>query len=167
MYGLFLNLLTWERLRGVEVRNLTDAHIRDESMLFERTKGSNANIAAWNDRLRHIVDLSISKRATIWKRIGRPVPFKPDQRYLVVSYSDGNPIKRSAWQSTWRRFSKLAIDQGITSSDQYFSLHDMKRRGVTDTEGTRDERKDAAGHRTNAAFDRYDFTIPVVKPSSD
>ncbi|PPV04052.1 hypothetical protein XbrCFBP1976_21415 [Xanthomonas bromi] len=45
-----------------------------------------------------------------------------------------------------------------------FSLHGLKQRGVTDSEGNRGDKQDAAGHVSPSTTDRYDHELPVVKP---
>lgn len=46
-----------------------------------------------------------------------------------------------------------------------FSPHDLKRKGVTDTQGTGAEKKDAAG-LSEAMMKTYDKSVPTVKPSA-
>lgn len=41
-------------------------------------------------------------------------------------------------------------------------LHDLKHRGVTDTEGTRHDKREASGHREEQMMDVYDLSVPIV-----
>jgi len=50
----------------------------------------------------------------------------------------------------------------VITAEQRISLHGLKRRGVTDTPGTKSEKRDASGHATEAAFRLYDFDVPIV-----
>lgn len=52
------------------------------------------------------------------------------------------------------------------SQEQRFGLHDLKRRGTTDTKGTRADKQEAAGWKDQDMVDIYDFSIPVVSPTS-
>jgi hypothetical protein len=45
-------------------------------------------------------------------------------------------------------------------------MHDLKRKGITDTPGTRHEKQDASGHRSSSMLDVYDLSVPVVDPAS-
>jgi hypothetical protein len=55
----------------------------------------------------------------------------------------------------------------VITAEQRFALHDLKRRGITDTVGTRAEKQEASGHRDPKMMDVYDHSLPVVSPSAD
>ena len=80
---------------------------------------------------------------------------------------NGGSLKRSSLDTTWQRMITDALRSGAITPEQRFSLHDLKRKGITDTEGTRADKQDASGHRTEAMLDVYDHSRPVVKPSRD
>ncbi|MFC3657958.1 hypothetical protein ACFOPN_20505 [Xanthomonas hyacinthi] len=48
--------------------------------------------------------------------------------------------------------------------DERLSLHGLKHRRVTGTEGSRGDTQDAAGHVSSSTTDGYDHELPVVKP---
>lgn len=48
-----------------------------------------------------------------------------------------------------------------------FALHDLKRRGITDTPGDRKQKQDANGHRYESMLYTYDFSLPLVSPSAE
>ena len=87
---------------------------------------------------------------------------RPEHRYLLVNAS-GDEIK----QSSWRRFMELAIKEEIIAKEQWFGLHDMKRRGATDTKGTKAEKMEATGHHSRQMLDIYDHSVPHVDASSE
>ncbi|MFD2436102.1 site-specific integrase [Modicisalibacter luteus] len=64
--------------------------------------------------------------------------------------------------TAWQRLIKLAIEEEIIEASQRFGLHDLKRRGITDTKGTRHDKQEASGHRSAAMLDVYDLSIPLV-----
>ena len=45
-------------------------------------------------------------------------------------------------------------------------MHDFKRKGITDTVGTRAEKQQASGHKDESMMDVYDLSLPLVDPSS-
>ena len=53
----------------------------------------------------------------------------------------------------------------MSAAEDRFSLHDLKRKGGTDTVGTRAEKQDALGV-SEAMMKRYDKSVPRVKPSA-
>lgn len=152
------------RLRGVEVVcDLTDASETDAGLLCVRRKGSLPNVTRWDPRLREAFDALVAYRKAIWAKLKRPVPLRPEDRPLVVSTS-GYALTKSAFNSAWQRMIRAAIedkDSGITAADR-FSMHDLKRRGVTDTAGTRGQKQQASGHRSEAMLDVYDRDVPLV-----
>ena len=48
-----------------------------------------------------------------------------------------------------------------------FAFHDLKRKGVTDTEGTEEDKMRASGHRSRQMMTVYNKEVPVVKPTKD
>lgn len=109
----------------------------------------------------HGMNCRTSERKPLTAR--KPVQLKPENRYLVVSQS-GDPLVKSSFDSAWQRMIKMAIAENIITPEDRFSLHGLKHRGVTDTEGTRADKKDASGHKSDAAFNVYDHEMQTVKP---
>lgn len=153
------------RLRGIEVTTLTDAHALEGGLQSNRRKGSLDNVTRWNPRLRAAWDAAVAVRKSAIERTGRPIPLLASQRFLFVA-GDGAPMTKSGFDSNWQRLMKLAIAEKIITEEQRFTLHGIKHRGITDTAGTRAAKKDASGHRTDAAFDRYDHEMQVVEPAT-
>lgn len=154
------------RLRGIECRNITDDHIRPEGFYVQRTKGSRDNLVEWNDRLRDAVNHLQLCRKEIWKLNIIPFPINATQRSLVVN-TKGLPLERNAYQSAWGRFIRGCISRGTIEESERFSLHDLKRKGVTDTVGNQAEKQDASGHRDVRMLAVYDKSVPKVKPASE
>jgi hypothetical protein len=51
------------------------------------------------------------------------------------------PLAKSSFDSAFQRLMKLAIAEGVLREDQRFGPHDLKRKGITDTKGTRGEKQ--------------------------
>lgn len=152
------------RLRGIEVLDLTEADVLDTGLRCRRRKGSRENIVTWTPRLRAAVLGLLEIRKDTWARRKQPTPIALDQRPLVVSITGGR-LTRSALHSAWQRLIASAIADEVMTSEQRFNLHGLKRRGITDTDGTRGEKQLASGHRTEAMLDVYDQSVPVVAPA--
>jgi site-specific recombinase XerC len=153
------------RLRGIEVVTLTDAHALEEGLKSNRRKGSLDNVTRWNPALRAAWDDLVQIRTAAIARVRRPVPLRAEDRVIVVA-GDGYPLTKSGFDSAWQRLMKLAIAEGVVEEADRFGLHGLKHRGVTDTPGTRHAKKDASGHRSDAAFDVYDHEMQVVEPAA-
>jgi hypothetical protein len=74
-----------------------------------------------------------------------------------------------AWQSPsgmpW--IAEAACDQGgCDHQDQRFGLHDLKCKGITDTPGTRADKQQASGHRSESMMDVYDMSVAIADPSA-
>ncbi|MCX4186728.1 site-specific integrase [Methylophaga sp. OBS4] len=156
------------RMRGIEIVNMNESHYTELGALCQRRKGSRTNIAAWNDRLKAAWNALITRRNKIWAKKKMPVPVKPEDRPLVVTKT-GAILKKSSLETAWQRLITRALEgeNPIITQEQRFSLHDLKRKGITDTQGTRADKQDAAGHRSQRMMDVYDKSIPVVKPSGE
>ena len=152
------------RMRGIEVITLTDAHETPEGVLVERRKGSRGNITEWTPRLKAAWDAAKALRAE--KKQGTPTPIKPGDRWLFPA-SDGEHLRRSSLDSAWQRMVTEAIDKGVIATEDRFSIHDLKRAGISRTQGTRADKREASGHRTDSMMDVYDLSLPVVQPTEE
>jgi integrase len=93
-----------------------------------------------------------------------PVPMQPKDRMVFVNQT-GGPLAKSSFDSAFQRLMKLAIAEGVLTEEQRFGPHDLKRKGITDTKGTRGEKQQASGHKSQQMLDVYDFDVPVVGTS--
>lgn len=154
------------RLRGIESFKATDDQIKEDGLECSRAKGSTDNVTRWNPRLRNVVDAALAHRDELWAKKKRPYPIKPDQRPILVN-DYGDAVKASTWQSGWKRFLEMAIRENIITKDQWFGLHDMKRRGATDTPGTKSDKLDATGLSSLQILKTYDKSKQLVDASSE
>ena len=156
------------RLRGVEVTDLTDADILEHGLRCRRRKGSLTNVTAWTPALRGAVAELQTLRNTAIKRVRGALvtPLRAEDRPLLAG-QDGAPLRKSSLDSAWQRLIALAIDANTITAAQRFSLHGLKHKGVTDTAGTRAQKKDASGHRTDAAVGVYDHEVKLVPAAGE
>lgn len=151
------------RLRGIEVDTLTDANADETGIRSNRRKGSLDNVTVWNDQLREAWSFLQAYRKRVMEVNKLPVPMRPEQRRLLVTQS-GTPLTKSALDTAWQRMITLAIKEKVITPEQRFSLHGLKHRGVTDTEGNIADKQDAAGHVERRMTQRYNHDLPVVAP---
>ncbi len=152
------------RLRPIETLTLTDANVQRDGLLTNRRKGSRDSLVLWTPRLRAAIDAASSLREK--QSAGQPVPIRPEDRRLIVT-QDGAPLSNDGLNSAWQRLIRSAIKTGTIQSAQRFGLHDLKRKGITDTPGTRGEKQLASGHKAEAMLDIYDYSVPSVKPAGE
>lgn len=154
------------RLRGIEARSMTEDKLTEQGIECERAKGSSANITVWNDRLKFAVDEALKRRDRIWAKKKKPIDLNPKDRPVFVN-TVGERIKPGCWQNAWRDFLFAAIKDGIMTKEEWFGLHAMKRKGITDTEGSDFEKMAVSGLKSPRMVDIYDQGVKVVKPTSD
>lgn len=154
------------RLRGVEVRTITEDFLLPHGVKCERRKGSLTNIILYSDRLLSVLDHTIIKRNNIWKTKNSAVPISASDRCLIVN-NDGQKISASAYHSAWQKFIKFAIADKVITNDQRFSLHDLKRKGISDTLGSGSDKKDAGGHASDASVLVYSKKPIEVQPANE
>lgn len=154
------------RLRGIEVVTLTDAHVTEQGLRTNRRKGSRDNIVGWTPRLRAAVAAAQQRRAEIWERRGRALPLLPQQRPLsspAAATCCANPhsIPPGSASSAWPLRTKPSAQKNASACTT------SSERGITDTKGTRGEKQDASGHRSEQMMVVYDLSLPVVKSSEE
>ncbi|RMV68374.1 Site-specific recombinase, phageintegrase family [Pseudomonas caricapapayae] len=154
------------RLRAIETITLTDENELEEGVLTNRRKGSRDNIVRWTPRLRAAWDAAKAVRSDTWHRLKKPVPFRAEQRFLIVS-ATGCQLSKSGLDTAFQRLITQAIEKSLLTEEQRFGLHDFKRKGITDTVGNRAEKQQASGHKDESMMDVYDLSLPVVNPSGE
>ena len=152
------------RMRGIEVRELTDADWTAEGVIVRRHKGSLDNLTYWCPELREAWDWLASRRNEIWRRRVPVVPLAPDKRTLLVTEA-GRPVGRYTLNSAWQRAMQQALKAGVITAETRFGPHALKHRGVTDTSGTRRDKQDAAGHKTPSQTDIYNHELDGYAPA--
>ncbi|MGR8931944.1 MAG: site-specific integrase [Gammaproteobacteria bacterium] len=131
------------RMRLSEVLDLTDNNSMPAGLLIKRRKGSKDNIVAWNERLSTAWSQAIAKRDAILKKRSQP---KSQKGFVFISERTGDVIKSSSLKTAKSRIDGLAKQKAETLGINYthFTFHDLKRKGITDTTGNKQE---ASGHR--------------------
>ncbi|KLI97422.1 integrase [Luteimonas sp. FCS-9] len=152
------------RLRGIETLTLTEAQADDVGIRTQRRKGSRDNVVRWNPRLRAAWDAATAYRCGIIERTTHITPLRAEDR-LVILAGHGEPLTKSGLDTAWQRFIKLATEEKVITADQRFGLHDLKRKGGSDTPGTFAEKQQALG-LTEQMMKTYDKSVPEVAPSA-
>lgn len=152
------------RMRGVEVRELTDADETKEGIIVDRRKGSLGNITRWSPELKEAWDWLKTRRNRIWEKKRYPIPHRAADRPLVVT-EGGSSVSKFTMSSAWRRAMAAALKAGVISKEERFGLHGLKHRGITDTKGTKADKQLASGHRSIQMVHLYDHERPVVDPA--
>lgn len=130
------------RLRLSEVLDLDRSCLLEEGLLAIRRKGSKDALVTWSDRLRSAVN----------------PPGQTSTRWLFVSKTGGRMAETTV-QTAWQRLMKNAVGGGLK---ERFTLHDLKRKGVSDFVG---DKLAASGHRSPQMLQIYDVLPATVAPT--
>jgi integrase len=154
------------RMRLSEVLDLTDANELPTGLLIKRRKGSRDNITAWNERLKAAWQTAVTTRNQIVSKRKVPHPFRPEDRYVFISERTGDRVQVSSLKTAIGRITATAQMEANQLGIQWtrFTFHDLKRKGVSDTSGNK---QDASGHRNASMLNIYDVKLKTVKPSSE
>jgi len=139
------------RMRLSEVLDLQRADVLPAGLHVRRRKGSRDNITAWTPRLRAAVDAALALPRKI-----TPINLHLDH---IIPARSGGRLRETTVQTAWDRMIKRALAAGL---QQRFSLHDLKAKGVTDTDG---DKQAASGHKSAQMVAVYDRKPPIVPPA--
>ena len=133
------------RLRLSEVLDLRRVDIRDDGLYTARRKGSKDALNAWSPRLRAAVQGALSLHSAI------------ASLYLLPGTTRGR-LSESTVQTAWQR----AMVEWAALGNPRFTIHDLKRKGVSDSDG---DKQLASGHRSAAMLQIYDVLPSKVAPT--
>lgn len=151
------------RMRLSEVLDLTDANALPEGLLIKRRKGSRDNIVAWTDQLTALWQTATQKRDAILTTRKQPAA---NSGHLFISERTGDRIKVDSLKTAKGRIDNQAKAKAAALGVTYthFTFHDLKRKGITDTTGNKQE---ASGHRNAAMLNIYDVKPIIVRPAGE
>lgn len=130
-----------------DVVALTRHQILSEGVLIEQGKTGKKQIKSWSDRLTAAVE-SANKLP-----LNKGIP-----TIFLFHKKDGSRYSIRGIQLQYTTACQAANVKGVT-------FHDIKARGISDFEGSIEEKRDAAGHTNINQTRTYDRKIPVVKPT--
>jgi integrase len=101
-----------------EIRALRRSDATEEGLRLVRAKGSEGEVTTWSPRLRAAVEAA--------KALHRDAPTPIGGAYLIHDRA-GQPIKKNAFDSAWRRLMDKVEAAGI----ERFTFHDLKAMGIS------------------------------------
>lgn len=139
--------------RQRDVLSLKEDQLRDAGIFIRQGKTGVKQIKAWSPRLRAAVALA------------RSLPLKPGISSLfVIHQQNGSKYTRDGFNSRWRE-AKIAAQEKNPNLTIDFTFHDLKAKGISDLEGSLEEKQAISGHknsRQTAIYDRKTKIVPVV-----
>lgn len=136
--------------RQGDVLALQKSQLLPEGIFIKQGKTSAKQIKAWSERLTAAIDLAKS------------LPLKDGvSSVYVIHQQSGSRYTRDGFNSRWqqareeahKRYPHLLFD---------FTFHDLKAKGVSDLEGSLQEKQQISGHKTITQTARYDRKVKIV-----
>lgn len=135
--------------RQRDILDLTLSDITNEGLHIQQGKTGKRQIKAWTPRLRAAVDLAKGRKSKI-------------KSTLLFFNREGMIYTSSGFKSIWKATVNRALAVKDTDFKNSFTFHDLKRKGITDFEGTRKDKQNFSGHAQEKMLDIYDVKPGVV-----
>ena len=136
--------------RQGDILELKKSQLTEQGILIQQSKTSVTQIKAWTDRLRKAVEMA--------NQIG----LNPGMNSIyVIHQPSGSRYTRDAFNAQWMKAKKLAAEKN-TDLDFQFTFHDLKAKGISDLDGTLNEKQEISGHKNASQTARYNRKISVV-----
>lgn len=139
--------------RQSDVLALSEDQLREAGIFIRQGKTGVKQIKAWSPRLRAAISLA------------RSLPLKPGISSLFLIHQPaGSKYSRDGFNTRWRD-TKIAAQEKYPHLKIDFTFHDLKAKGISDLEGSLEEKQAISGHknpRQTAVYDRKTKIVPVV-----
>ncbi|QLR43720.1 tyrosine-type recombinase/integrase [Enterobacter sp. RHBSTW-00994] len=136
--------------RQGDVLAVQKAQLLPEGIFIRQGKTAAKQIKAWSDRLAAAIELSKS------------LPLKDGlSSVYVIHQQNGRRYTRDGFNSRWQQ----AKDEAQKKNPHLlfdFTFHDLKAKGVSDLEGSLQEKQQISGHKTITQTARYDRKVKIV-----
>lgn len=135
--------------RKKDILNLRYTQLLETGIIIRQSKNSVAQIKAWTPRLRAAIALAES------------VPVTGIKPLYVIHKKSGNKYTENGLNYLWRRV-KQRCEKRYPHLSFDFTFHDLKAKGISDLDGTLQEKQAIAGHKNIRSTAIYDRRIPIV-----
>ncbi|WP_455424945.1 tyrosine-type recombinase/integrase [Dryocola sp. LX212] len=136
--------------RQGDILDLKKHQLTDQGILIQQSKTSVSQIKAWTERLRAATDLA-----------GQLNINKGMSSIYVLHQPSGSRYTRDAFNAQWMKAKKTAAEK-FPELDFQFTFHDLKAKGISDLEGSLNEKQEISGHKNASQTARYNRKIAVV-----
>ncbi|MGO2336532.1 tyrosine-type recombinase/integrase [Providencia sp.] len=136
--------------RQQDVLSLKKDQIMDVGIYIKQGKTGKSQIKGWSDRLHKII--SMASELPLDESISS---------LFIVHQQNGRAYTRDGFNSRWRKAKEQAvINHPELSFD--FTFHDLKAKGISDLDGTLQEKQKISGHKNIGQTARYDRKVEIV-----
>ncbi|ECC1660292.1 tyrosine-type recombinase/integrase [Salmonella enterica subsp. salamae] len=136
--------------RQGDVLALKKAQLMREGIYIRQGKTVVKQIKAWSDRLSAVIEMA------------KNLPVKPGVTSIyVIHQMNGHRYTRDGFNSRWQQAREEA-QKNYPHLLFDFTFHDLKAKGVSDLEGSLQEKQKISGHKTISQTARYDRKVKIV-----
>jgi len=136
--------------RQADVLSMKKMQLLETGIMIKQSKTGVAQIKAWAPRLRAAIALA------------ETLPIKAGMSSIFVLHqATGAGYTRDGFNSRWAKARQDAIEK-FPELDFDFTFHDLKAKGVSDLEGSLNEKQAISGHKSASQTARYDRKIAIV-----
>ena len=136
--------------RQHDVLTLKKDQLLESGIYIKQGKTGKKQIKGWTDRLHKAIKMA----ETLPNKSGIPCLY-------VVHQQNGGKYTRDGFNSRWQVAREAAI-QNYPDVSFDFTFHDLKAKGISDLEGTLQEKQTISGHKSITQTARYDRKVQVV-----
>tara|TARA_Y100000310_G_scaffold342527_1_gene446151 strand:+ start:625 stop:1632 length:1008 start_codon:yes stop_codon:yes gene_type:complete len=134
--------------RKGDVLSMTWKQVLDEGVFIQQGKTGTKQIKEWSPRLRKALRQA--------KTLSKGNVFSQ----WVICQPNGKRFTDRGFDEGWMKGREAARKQTEMPLD--FTFHDIKAKSISDYEGTRGEKRNFSGHKTESQVDSYDRKVPIV-----
>lgn len=136
--------------RQKNVLALTRGQLLEDGIFICQHKTNAKQIKAWSDRLRAVIALADE------------LPLKLGLSSLYILHqSNGSKYTRDGFNSAWAK-ARATAAAAHPELQFDFTFHDIKAKGISDLDGTLQEKQGISGHKTITQTARYDRKVKIV-----
>lgn len=136
--------------RQADVLEMQKSQLLDDGIFIRQGKTGKKQIKGWSERLQAAIEMA----GTL------PISDGITSVYVIHQRS-GAKYSRDGFNSRWTRAREEAAEK-FPHLLFDFTFHDLKAKGISDLEGTLQEKQNISGHKTITQTARYDRKIQVV-----
>ncbi|PHM70365.1 tyrosine-type recombinase/integrase [Xenorhabdus sp. KJ12.1] len=136
--------------RQKDILELRKDQLMEAGIYIKQHKTGKKQIKGWSERLRKTIKMAES------------LPRKEGIHSLYVLHQDnGKRYTRDGFNSRWFKAKETATKQ-FPELDFNFTFHDLKAKGISDLEGTLQEKQVISGHKNIGQTARYNRKVEIV-----
>lgn len=136
--------------RQQDVLSIKKDQLMEAGIYIKQGKTGKSQIKGWSDRLRAVITMAT----------GLPLDDGVSSLF-IVHQQNGRAYSRDGFNSRWRKAKEqAAINNPELSFD--FTFHDLKAKGISDLDGTLQEKQKISGHKNIGQTARYDRKVEIV-----